>query len=215
MQRCKEEPDEAYRVNTLGARNLAIAAHETESKLLSFSSAEVFDGTALAPINEFEEANPRTVFGKSKAAGEQMICRLCRKFVIIRSSWVYGTGRDYVEEVLQAAQRRQALRAPTNQYASPTSARELARVFEHFIQDDSQGVYHATCRGSCSRYEFAREILQISGKEADLIPVAEAEGYRREYKVLDNMMLRLEGIEEPADWKDALREYMERRYSVG
>ena len=215
MQLCESDPDMAYRVNTIGPRNLAIAAHETESKLISFSGAEVFDGSAVAPLNEFDTVNPVTVYGKSKAAGEQMIFRHCRRFVILRSCWVYGTGYDFVEEVMQAADNKQALQVPTNQYGAPTSARELAKIFEHFIQDDAQGIYHATCSGSCSRYEFAREILRISGKEAELIPAAEAEGSRREYLVLDNMMLRLEGIQEPADWKDALRDYMKRRYSIG
>lgn len=77
--------------------------------------------------------------------------------------------------------------------------------------NEEYGLYHVVCPGSCSRYEFARTILEYSGKagELDLYPVVIEDSARPTYSVLDNMMLRLTGIEEPKDWKAALKEYLD------
>ncbi len=103
------------------------------------------------------------------------------------------------------------MEVPNNQYAAPTSAKELAKVIRYFIDNEEYGLYHVVCPGSCSRYEFARTILEYSGKagELDLYPVVIEDSARPTYSVLDNMMLRLTGIEEPKDWKAALKEYLD------
>ena len=103
------------------------------------------------------------------------------------------------------------MEVPNNQYAAPPSAFELARVICHFIDNEEYGLYHVVCPGSCSRYEFARTILEYTGKtgDLDLYPVVARDDVRPTYSVLDNMMLRLTGIPEPPDWKTALKEYLE------
>lgn len=81
----------------------------------------------------------------------------------------------------------------------------------HFIDNEEYGLYHVVCPGSCSRYEFARTILSLTGKtgELELYPVVKEDAARPTYSALDNMMLRLTGIEEPQDWKTALKEYLD------
>ena len=103
------------------------------------------------------------------------------------------------------------MEVPNNRYAVPTSARELAKVIKHFIDFDEYGLYHAVCQGSCSRYEFAKAILELSGKsdEMEIRPVISRDTSRPVYSVLDNMMLRLTGIEEPKEWRMALKEYLD------
>lgn len=175
------------------------------------STDDVFDKESRIPYNEFDNVHPRTIYGKSKEAGEKILTQLLNRFVIIRSSWIYGIGRDFVDEVLRNVGQGKTMEVPNNQYAAPTSAKELAKVIRYFIDNEEYGLYHVVCPGSCNRYEFARTILEYSGKagELDLYPVVIEDSARPTYSVLDNMMLRLTGIEEPKDWKAALKEYLD------
>ena len=199
----------AYQVNAIGPRNLAAEAQAIEAKLIQISTDDVFDKLANAPYNEFDEVHPVTVYGKSKYAGERMVKDLMNRYVIVRSSWVYGVGNDFLSEVLRALDDPQQtdLYVPDNRWAAPTSAEELAGVVAEFIDHEYYGVYHAVCRGMCSRYEYAREILKLAGKDGQLRlhPVGEE---RPSYSVLDNMMLRITGMREPKEWREALRDYM-------
>lgn len=211
VEECAQNVDEAYRVNAIGVRNIAVAAQAMGAKLIQISTDDVFDLKSDHPYNEFDRAYPKTVYGKSKYAGEQLAFQLMNQCVIIRSSWVYGIGRDFVSEVLGNVGKMEKMEVPNNRYAAPTSAQELAKVIIQFIDSDECGVYHAVCKGSCSRYEFAKEILKFAGKssEMEIVPVLSEDNSRPEYSVLDNMMLRLSGLQEPKEWKEALREYIE------
>lgn len=211
VQECENNVDEAYRVNAIGVRNVALAANEVNAKVIQISTDDVFDKESRIPYNEFDNVHPRTIYGKSKEAGEKILTQLLNRFVIIRSSWIYGIGRDFVDEVLRNVGQRKTMEVPNNQYAAPTSAKELAKVIRYFIDNEEYGLYHVVCPGSCSRYEFARTILEYSGKagELDLYPVVIEDSARPTYSVLDNMMLRLTGIEEPKEWKTALKEYLD------
>ena len=211
VQECENNVDEAYRVNAIGVRNVALAANEVNAKVIQISTDDVFDKESRVPYNEFDNVHPRTIYGKSKEAGEKILTQLLNRFVIIRSSWIYGIGRDFVDEVLRNVGQGKTMEVPNNQYAAPTSAKELAKVIRYFIDNEEYGLYHVVCQGSCSRYEFARTILEYSGKagELDLYPVVIEDSARPTYSVLDNMMLRLTGIEEPKDWNAALKEYLD------
>lgn len=211
VQECENNVDEAYRVNVIGVRNVALAANEVNAKVIQISTDDVFDKESRIPYNEFDNVHPRTIYGKSKEAGEKILTQLLNRFVIIRSSWIYGIGRDFVDEVLRNVGQGKTMEVPNNQYAAPTSAKELAKVIRYFIDNEEYGLYHVVCPGSCSRYEFARTILEYSGKagELDLYPVVIEDSARPTYSVLDNMMLRLTGIEEPKEWKTALKEYLD------
>lgn len=211
VQECENNVDEAYRVNAIGVRNVALAANEVNAKVIQISTDDVFDKESRIPYNEFDNVHPRTIYGKSKEAGEKILTQLLNRFVIIRSSWIYGIGRDFVDEVLRNVGQGKTMEVPNNQYAAPTSAKELAKVIRYFIDNEEYGLYHVVCPGSCSRYEFARTILEYSGKagELDLYPVVIEDSARPTYSVLDNMMLRLTSIEEPKEWKTALKEYLD------
>lgn len=211
VQECENNVDEAYRVNAIGVRNVALAANEVNAKVIQISTDDVFDKESRIPYNEFDNVHPRTIYGKSKEAGEKILTQLLNRFVIIRSSWIYGIGRDFVDEVLRNVGQGKTMEVPNNQYAAPTSAKELAKAIRYFIDNEEYGLYHVVCPGSCSRYEFARTILEYSGKagELDLYPVVIEDSARPTYSVLDNMMLRLTGIEEPKEWKTALKEYLD------
>ncbi|MDY5020942.1 MAG: dTDP-4-dehydrorhamnose reductase [Blautia sp.] len=208
---CEKNVDMAYKVNAIGVRNIALAADETQAKVIHISTDDVFDLESHIPYNEFDSTHPKSIYGKSKEAGEKILSQLSNRFVIIRSSWIYGIGRDFVDHVLTNVGKIPVMEVPNNRYAVPTSAKELAKVIKHFIDFDEYGLYHVVCQGSCSRYEFAKAILELSGKagQMEIHPVISKDNSRPFYSVLDNMMLRLTGIKEPMEWRAALKEYLD------
>lgn len=208
---CQENADDAYKVNALGVRNIALAANEINAKVIHLSTDDVFGDTNTKAMVEFDTPTPTTVYGKSKLAGEKMLTELMNRFVIIRSSWVYGIGRDYVSTVIEAIKTGKDLVAAEDAFASPTSAQELAKVICYFIEHDEFGIYHAVCQGVCSRYEFAKAILEFSGNTGKInVEKASAVDLKSRGVILDNMMLRLSGLEQPGEWKKVLKDYMER-----
>lgn len=204
---CEENPERAYSVNSIGARNLAVAAQRTSACLIQMSTDDVFDGHGTAPYNEFDPfPAPHSIYGKSKLAGEQFVRQLCPRHIIIRSSWVYGTGSDFVDTFLHAGDE---LKVANNEIAVPTSAKELAKVILSLLDSTNYGTYHAVCTGGpVTRYEYAETLKELTGKQIRLIPVIGDGEERPAYSVLDNMMLRISGMEEPKNWKDALAEFL-------
>lgn len=209
---CEQNPELAYRVNALGARNLSIAASKIGAKFVQLSTDDVFDGYASHPYSEFDDTNPQTVYGRSKRAGENYVKEFTHKHFIIRSSWVYGSGRNFVNEVLEGAKNHQPVAVQSDEIGAPTSARELARMILYLIDTNEYGTYHVTCQGSCSRYELAKEVLRLSGLETELVEKASDEKkVRPAYAVLDNFILRLIDVYDMPHWKDSLKEYVEER----
>lgn len=210
-KRCAAEPELAFRVNALGARNLSLVARKHNAKIVQISTDDVFDGKKTTPYTEFDDTNPLTVYGQSKRAGENYVKEFTHKHFIVRSTWVYGKGKNFVNALLQSAETETEVSIPTDQFGSPTSAKDLARIILHLIHTNEYGTYHATCKGKCSRYEFAEEILRLSGKKLKLNPAAAADvpTARPAYAVLDNFILRIIDVYDMPTWQESLKEFME------
>ena len=112
---CEENSDLAYKVNAVGARNLSVAARSVHAELVQISTDDIFDGRASEPYNEFSTPMPVTVYGKSKLAGEEFVKTIVPKFLIIRSSWVYGDGENFVTQLLRRAETESCIRVPGDQ----------------------------------------------------------------------------------------------------
>lgn len=208
---CEKNPELAYRVNALGARNLSIVARKIGAKVVQLSTDDVFDGEREVPYSEFDDTNPRTVYGRSKRAGENYVKEFTHKHFIIRSNWVYGKGENFVNRILREADEKGPVTVASDQYGSPTSAKDLARIILYLIHTNEYGTYHATCQGTCSRYEFAEEIIRLAGKKAELqaVPSRESKSAARpDYTVLDNFILRIIDVYEMPEWKTSLKEYI-------
>ncbi len=213
---CEEEPELAYRVNALGARNLSIVARKNGAKMVQLSTDDVFDGKSKKPYTEFDDTNPLTVYGASKRAGENYVKEFTHKHFIIRSNWVYGKyGHNFVNQVLEAAEKENTLSVAADQFGSPTSAKDLARMILYLINTNEYGTYHVTCSGVCNRHEFAQEILRLSGKKIELkaVPTEQSDlsAVRPPYAVLDNFILRIIDMYDMPDWKESLEEFMNER----
>ena len=210
---CETNRDAAYRVNALAPRNLALAADVLGAKMVQFSTDDVFAKASHHPYNEFDAPAPESLYGKSKLAGEEFVRTLCHRYLIVRSAWVYGIGRDFVSTVLNAAADPTCpwLAVPTDRFASPTSADDLTAAVDQLIDHDTLGIYHIVCQGRCSRYDFAQAILKAAHMEdkLELHPIRAADaGSTPSYTVLDNLMLRLDNLPQPRPWKEALNEYI-------
>ena len=211
MKECEADPEGAYRVNALGARNLSLVARKHNAKIVQLSTDDVFDGKKETPYTEFDDTNPQTVYGRSKRAGENYVKEFTHKHFIIRSTWVYGEGKNFVNALLQSVETEKEVSIPTDQFGSPTSAKDLARIILHLVHTNEYGTYHATCKGNCSRYAFAEEILKLAGKELKLNPALtkDVPTARPANAVLDNFILRIIDVYDMPTWQESLKEYLE------
>jgi dTDP-4-dehydrorhamnose reductase len=214
VDRAESEPLEAYRVNALGARNIAVAAHEAGSRLLHYSTDYVFNGTSTKPYREWDATDPKSVYGLSKRAGEEFVRWHCPGHVIVRTSWLFGPdGVNFVTKILERSAGQTQLKVVNDQRGSPTYTGDLAAMTLQMIQLELRGIYHVTNSGDCTWHDFAAEILQIRGLPVDLLAVGSstfaAPAPRPAYSVLDNFLLKLEGIALLRSWRDALAEYLE------
>ena len=218
---CEANPDKAYLVNALGARNIAVAAQEQGSKLVHISTDYVFGGEAeyhAKPYTEFDAPIPINTYGKSKLAGEKMVQHFCNRHFIIRSSGLFGIagssgkGGNFVETMLRMAKERHELTVVDDQVVSPTYTKDLARKITQLISTEYYGIFHITNRGACSWFRFTEEIIKLTGMEVKVIPVTSEEystpAKRPRFSALDNYHLRLLGMDDIEPWQDALRDYL-------
>jgi dTDP-4-dehydrorhamnose reductase len=212
---CERDPETAYKVNALGTCNVALACQRSGAAMLYVSTDYVFDGTSDEPYLEYDEPNPISVYARSKLAGEEFVRDLLNRFYIVRTGWLYGhDGNNFVEKVLELAEREKGLSVVTNEFGSPTYARDLADAIARLVERGVYGIYHLINEGSCSRYELAVTILALAGKER--VPVRPARIYARAAKVPRRALLRnfsavtqLGIVLRP--WEEALQAYFEER----
>ena len=215
VDQAEAEQDEAWRVNALGSRNVAVAAEVVGAKLIQISTDYVFDGKKGAPYEEWDLPNPQSVYGRSKLAGEEFVRMLCRRFFIVRTSWVYGPyGNNFVKTMLQLARSGKSLKVVADQVGSPTYTYDLARFLEKLMRTEAYGIYHVTNTGSCTWYEFAKAIFEETGMAVDLKACTTEEfprpASRPPYSVLEHKAIRLHGFEDLRPWRAALRDYLKR-----
>lgn len=209
---CEKHPEEAFRVNGLGARNMAVAANRILARLVHLSTDDVFDGSADTPYREFDPPAPDTYYGKSKLFGEQYVRDFSMTYFIIRSSWLYGTENNRVAEILNEARKTGAVSVAKDQFAAPTSAWQLATFITTLMETTAYGVYHAVCKGACSRKEFAEKVLELANVKAEVLESEEVFNrvYRPDYSVLDDFLLELSGIYEFPTWEEELERFMKK-----
>lgn len=170
------DPLLAFRVNAFGAQNIALACQRANAALVYISTNEVFDGTKQAPYIEFDPLNPINAYGKSKLAGEWYTRHLLEKFYVVRTCWLYGKGGGkFPDKILELAGRQPALSVVRDEIGCPTYVPDLARALAELIATSHYGVYHLVNGGSCSRYEWAVEILRRANVPRPVKPISLAE----------------------------------------
>ena len=220
LEICEADPDHAFRTNTLGTQNAAVACQARDLPLVYISTAGVFDGEKDdGPYDEFDEPRPINVYGRSKYEGELLVLRLVPKHFVIRAGWmVGGVERDhkFVAKVIdQLRAGATTIRAVTDKLGTPTYTEDFARNMLELIETPFYGRYHMACLGEGSRYDVAREIVEFYGRhDVRVVPVT-SEAFADEYpaprprsEMMRNYMLELRGMNRMRPWREALHEYL-------
>ncbi|MPM08911.1 dTDP-4-dehydrorhamnose reductase [bioreactor metagenome] len=210
---CETHEDDAYRVNALGARNLAIAAERVGAKIMHMSTDYVFSGDGTSPYREYDCPCPVSVYGKTKLAGEQFVQSFSNRYFVVRTSWLYGYhGKNFVKAILNRARAEGKVTVVNDQRGNPTNAADLAYHMLKIAATEEFGVYHCTGNGECSWFEFAEEILRLADFGATALPCTSAEypspTKRPAYSSLEHMMLRTTVGDEMRPWREALASFI-------
>jgi dTDP-4-dehydrorhamnose reductase len=209
---CARDPELAFRVNGLGTQYVALACRQLGAPLVYISTNEVFDGAGAAAYFEYDRAAPINPYGQTKWAGEQAVRDLLDRFYIVRVAWLFGGERNFVRTVLRLAAERDAFGMVTDEIGSPTYAPDVAEAVAQLIQTSFYGTYHLVNEGSCSRFEFAAEILRLADcAQVELRSITLAD-FKRDSVVpphtpLRNVAAAALGIR-LRPWQEALAEYV-------
>ena len=210
---CETDYEAALKGNAAIPWNIARLAETQGAKLIHISTDYVFDGKSETPYTEQDIPAPGTAYGKTKLLGEEYVARGCRRAFILRTSWLYGrTGNNFVKTILKLASEKGRVTVVSDQSGNPTYANDLAHHILKIGAGDDYGVYHVTGNGICSWYEFAMEIVRLSGRDCEVVPVTSAEfkrpAPRPPYSAMDHVRLRATVGDEMRPWKEALEAFI-------
>ncbi|WP_054742709.1 dTDP-4-dehydrorhamnose reductase [Cellulosilyticum ruminicola] len=212
VDKCEEDIENAYKINAIGPKNLAIACDMIGAKLVQVSTDYVFNGDVPGARREDDVTGPQSIYGTSKLLGEEYVKTFCKKHFIIRTAWLYGEGNNFVRTMLKLAETNKELNVVGDQFGSPTSTVDLAKAIIDLMQTEYYGTFHGTCEGECSWYDFACKIFEIRGIDIKVNKVTSEQfvrpAKRPKFSVLDNFMLRLYGLNSFRNWEEALKEYL-------
>ena len=212
VDKCEEDIENAYKINAIGPKNLAMACDEIGAKLVQVSTDYVFSGDVPGARREDDVTGPQSIYGTSKLLGEEYVKTFCKKHFIIRTAWLYGEGNNFVRTMLKLAENNNEINVVGDQFGSPTSTKDLAKAIIDLMQTEYYGTFHGTCEGECSWYDFACKIFELKGIDIKVNKVTSEEfvrpAKRPKFSVLDNFMLKLYGLNSFRHWEEALEDYL-------
>ena len=221
VDECEDNPQQAFQVNTIAIRDLALICRDFDWTLVHFSTDYVFDGKKQAPYTEEDSPHPLSVYAVSKLAGEYFVESILEKYYLIRTCGLYGVagcwgkGTNFVDIMISLERKGQPLKVVNDQWVTPTSTEELAVRIGELIQIPRYGLYHLTNEGQCTWFEFAQTIFRLIGKVPQLISVDSktygAKAVRPAYSVLENARAKKIGIADFSSWETALEFYLRRK----
>ena len=219
VDKCEAEPAEAFAVNGIGAWNLAKASLKNDFYLIHISTDYVFDGAKQQPYIESDCPSPVNAYGNTKVAGEFFISSTAKRYLIMRTSGLYGTnpcrakgGMNFVQLMLKLAAERDEIRVVDHEVLTPTSTLEVARQILALSRSNAYGICHATAEGVCSWYRFAQQVFKLKNTDINLQIAGPnefpAKTPRPEYSVLENEFLKKRGLNVFKSWEEGLKEYL-------
>lgn len=219
VDKAEKEETRALMVNGFGVQNLCLLCQERDIPLAHFSTDYVFDGTKESPYTIHDEPNPISAYGRSKLLGEKYILWLLSKFYLIRTSWLFGlSGKNFIETMLALGQREKQISVVNDQRGCPTWTYHLAQAVIDLIETERYGIYHITNSEPTTWFEFAREIFRLSGRDIEVLPVTSDQfprpARRPQNSVLDPFPLTEVLVRGMPSWREALKEYLQRRNTM-
>ncbi|WP_226702099.1 dTDP-4-dehydrorhamnose reductase [Microbulbifer elongatus] len=219
VDKAESEVEQAHAINARGPENLALACREFGARLIHVSTDFVFDGRHSQPYQPEDIRKPVSVYGESKARGEEAVEAILPEAIIVRTAWVYDRdGGNFATTMLRLMSERDQLGIVADQIGTPTWAGTLAKSLFALAQTpEAKGTYHCTDAGAASWYDFAVAIYE-EGKAAGLLqkdrqvqiaPIATSDyptpATRPSYSVLDKTRLTKEAGVELSHWRQVLR----------
>lgn len=214
VDRAEEEVELCRRVNAEGTKNVAEVCAGLDCKLLYLSTDYIFSGEGERPWEPGDEPDPLNIYGLTKFEGEQEIKSRMDKYFILRISWVFGVnGNNFIKTMLRLGRENGAVRVVDDQIGSPTYTYDLAVLLVDMIETEKYGEYHASNEGTCSWYEFAKEIFAAAGmNEVEVTPVSSeefpAKAKRPKNSRMSKEKLVKNGFNKLPSWQDAVKRYV-------
>lgn len=216
----ESNPEKAFLINSLSNKYLASYCNKKNITFVYISSDYVFgiNQERKTPYIESDCPGPISAYGISKLAGEYFTRYECEKHFVIRTCGLFGTatdtgkGRNFITSILRIAQEKNQVKVVNDQTITPTYTYDLAKQIIALIKTNVYGLYHASAEGSCTWYEFAKEVFKLTNIKVDLIPISSKElsqpAKRAQYSVLENHNLKNIKVNLMKDWKEGLKEYI-------
>jgi dTDP-4-dehydrorhamnose reductase len=215
----QDDPRLSLEVNALGPRLLAERCAAGGALLVHISTDFVFDGDGSVPYAETDRAEPRSVYGITKLAGEQLVRAALDRHLIVRVSYLFGPGgsrakrgTNVVTQILDWGRGAGPVRLVSDQTFSPTYAPDAAAAVLRLVEGEVRGTVHVTNSGTCTPLELGQEVYRLAGISTPVVPVRLADlppgPFRPRYTVLAHNGLRRAGVPSPRPWQEAVREYM-------
>lgn len=213
VDNCEAEKDLAYAINGEGVKNLALGCKAVGSILCHISTDFVFDGKKGSPYVESDPVNPLSVYGSSKLKGEQYVQQILADYLIVRTSWLFGpAGKNFVETIRVLCQERDVLQVVDDQKGSPTFTRDLAAAVKRLMDVSARGIFHVCNSGTCSWFDFAKKICDLTGGKSKVLPVPSDKNprpaVRPAYSVMDCGRFEKTAGYSMKIWQEALQEYL-------
>ena len=212
---CESRREKAFAVNAEGMRHVALGAQRCGATVVYLSTDYVFGGGKGAPYVEEDAPGPLNVYGASKLKGEEYVQQLTKDFLIVRTQWLYGRhGKNFVDTVLRLAREKKVLTIVDDQVGSPTYTVDLAKALSELVRQERRGIFNVVNKGSCSWFQFAKEIVRRSGMEdVEVLPISSKElnrpAVRPAYSVLSTEKLARETGITLRPWQEAVVAYLE------
>jgi dTDP-4-dehydrorhamnose reductase len=217
---CEEHEEMAYRINALGAENLALSAARCGAKVIYISTDYVFSGDDPSERIEDDAPAPQSAYGRTKLAGELLVQQANPRHFILRTAWLYGyVGKNFVKTIMELARKNGSIKVVDDQRGNPTSANDLAYEILRIAETEDYGIYHCTNNGTCSWYDFASAIVDLAEIPCEKIACTTDEfprpAKRPAYSSLRNKRLEDTITDEMRPWQDALADYIEKLPELG
>ena len=220
---CESNPKLAMHINTDGTKYIAAACKKIGAKLIYYSTDYVFSGDTDTPYVETDTPAPKTVYGKSKLAGEQHVAEILEDYLILRLAWVYGAkGKNFVRTMIKLGWEQEKtardggiitpLKVVNDQTGNPTWTWEIVRQTQLVLEKNLTGICHCTSQGEATWYEFAKAIFDTLNMHVQIKPCTTEEyprpAPRPKYSVLKNKRLQDAGIDIMKHYREALTEFL-------
>jgi dTDP-4-dehydrorhamnose reductase len=216
VEKAEEQEDIANLINGAVVGDIAQICKNLNITLVQISTEYVFDGEKKEGYDENDQTNSQNIYGQSKALGEKLLMKDCKKYYLVRTSWIYGQhlqkgkerGINFVDRMIELAEEKDELNLVNDQFSKPTYTKDLCEAIKKLIEEKHEfGIYHLINEGQITPLEFAQEIFKIKGINIKTDPISYKD-YPSKVDRPINAILNNNKFPKLRSWKEALKDYL-------